>query len=257
MTTTDNSLTLIVDNGVTRAIPVDGRRVIIQSDDTPCEIIRNNKNEIIKVEFINDKTIKIGYDLLIKYWDNECVYSIREIEQINDKQFLLYASKITKTSVYVLPMLFQTRVNAGWKYLINAYIINENKYTIGLLYRFAHTPEYKKIEVSVVNSDNFLGMREYDSFSTLFLLRVPPSFRDDFDQFLIGRYSKMSSKAKSKIKTFHRLSSDSITYQVLVKHKKLREKLEKELDVKIPSNQELGSIPLMEEEQIKLKNYYD
>jgi hypothetical protein len=74
--------------------------------------------------------------------------------------------------------------------------------------------------------------------------RIPEKYYNEFEKFKLGKYSEFNYNYKIQIFAFHQITDSKCRLaKVLFKHPDMRLELEQVLDCKIPSHQELSSIP--------------
>lgn len=157
----------------------------------------------------------------------------------------LQTEKDNFCNYYVLPFLKVNKEDFGGNdNFINSYI--NNKYQLLIQVR-----NKDNIRFYYFNNSNYItSYHKNEVYNIIF--SIPSEFHLDVDKFIMGEYSKFSHKAKEAIMTNSGLrykkvvKGVSYTHFILLileKSKKLREQLEKELDIKINPESELASKP--------------
>lgn len=137
----------------------------------------------------------------------------------------------TQAFRFVLPMLADYTYNDdfspnNFKFfkrdsLINVYIgdDNEPKYSdkILLYYKYDHSIDYLTFDRKLELLPTYLTKYEYGG-STMYVFDVPDEFKDDFEHFKVGKYSKFSIAYKKQILDFYGLKGkDNYIYSILFK----------------------------------------
>ena len=166
----------------------------------------------------------------------------------------LKINKPTKTKSYLVPCLTpDILIRKG--NLLNAYLSDENKesnYTseahLYLLYKY--DAKFSEYEAYLESHDLFI--EKYDvGNEVMFIFKIPEEHMSDYYKFLEGKYSELSNNLKTKIHTFWKLNKTNKVSMVLRKAPALRKSLENSLEVQIPENAELSSIPNIDSETYK------
>lgn len=176
--------------------------------------------------------------------------------------------KYNKSKTYLLPLLSEILdLDISFmKHLKNTYIfdesMNDEPNCIGILHDFSFkTPEFTRYEHKLINNELFL--KSYDvGNQVMYIFKFPEEYLPEYNAFYAGKYSEFGIDAKELILKFWAIvyppSKQVLELiidikQVLYKDEKLKLKLEKDLNVKIPNNQELGSIMDVEDETFKFE----
>jgi hypothetical protein len=186
-------------------------------------------------------------------------YLIKHITQISDTAFELSSCNLTKSSVFLLPLVAgkkDTQKNYFFNiYLYNCYYrfdnqpeYNDDKHLF-LVYRFFSSDYFKDLEEHIRANPNFIKTFEPSTELTTYILEVPLMFQDDVRKILKGQYSKISTTAKSRIMTFHAAHIESELSHILFKKPQLKLKLEEHLGCNIPEDVELCSRPELHKEK--------
>ena len=172
----------------------------------------------------NDKKIPSYYTLC----------KIEEGASPNNKfrhKFTLFSHLRNKTTDYILPCLGR---NATYfdvdGYLVNAYL--DKEYKLKLMYRFASTSYYDKLENLLLNHPRFIEVDSTIPGFDVFIYSIPEHNWNDVELFKKGKYSKLSKALKFNIKNFYGLKDKSNLWRILTKDEALIK--EKELDLMLP-----------------------
>lgn len=214
--------------------PLNSRSVSVSSNRIKPLILLNSKDEPIKLVYDNIPIIEKGGQVVL----GKELFKISYIETVNSS-FILHASKLTKTSYFLLPTIGESRDYFLWSsQFVNSFISTENElYTnhgyskpcIYILYRFSKSVNFSKFEKAIREHKLYITMYDVDSYHTLYVLKIPESLISEYNLFVKGKYSKFHTKYKDQIISFHNANSDSDLYGILNKTKAYREKLETKL----------------------------
>jgi len=218
------------------------------------------KNNIQSLTFY-DHIIQVNQPLELKVDSTKTIYLIKEINKVDNYKFSLICERLNKSSIFLLPLIAEKNSNHRAfffnTFFYNAYIhyegleeYNDGKHLF-LLYRFFNTDSFKDLEEILRSTNNFVKTYEPNKYFTCFIMEIPIMFQQDVNKILKGKYSNISSTAKSKIITFHEAHTDSEVAHILFKVPKLKEKLENYLGCAIPDDVELCSKPVLELESFK------
>lgn len=160
---------------------------------------------------------------------------------------------LTKTTEYLLNMTGLSFVNLKNNGFINAYVgdaMHEPHYDYCIYLRLK--PNYNEKFTSYLKrlrqSDYYITDYDLPEDELMVVISVNYTLWDTFDNFLLGKYSKMdrsyiSSKFKPEDKRFR------ICFQL----PDIRSKLEQDLNIKLPADAELDSKPLKDVEIFRYK----
>lgn len=213
-------------------------------------------NKITKLILGDEIEIKIGDDVHIEINERVVRYKINHIiKSVTDGVYILKEFIENESKYFLTPMY--GGVQYTWYYngfFTNAYqsIIHPGKWkydgnnVLYLVYRFSPSPEYLKLENTIMNHPQFLY--KYDKIGTedrfvVYIMNIPEEFRKDVIRLNKGKYKYFSKELKDKIKKFHQLKPDSTISQVLDNNPELRKKMEVELGCEIPKHLSLRSKP--------------
>lgn len=162
---------------------------------------------------------------------------------------------INKSKSYVLPLLDEFVQIKYVEYVYNTYLFlegEENKYIV-IQYE---DNEYTKVYCEELDKDYIKDIIFRDDYVYV-IFKVPEEIIPDYNMFLEGRFSEIINK--EKILNFLMKNYGSRYYnainrikQVLYRDKALRAELEFNLDITLPEDVELSSIPDKQTETIRL-----
>lgn len=195
------------------------------------EVISNFKIQSLT---ISNKIIRVGDN-----FDHGCEgipshYSILKIENGGSligkykHCYTLFSHLRNKTTTYILPCLGKDS-NYFYEdsYLVNCYISQDRK-QLYLLYRFAKSEDYGKLETTITKHPDYVRIDNSIPGMDLYVFNIPTFHQDDIQLFLKGKYSKISSILKGKIKVFYNLPDRSKVWRILNREDKLIKEMEKE-----------------------------
>tara|TARA_R110000744_G_scaffold272029_1_gene385082 strand:- start:368 stop:1126 length:759 start_codon:yes stop_codon:yes gene_type:complete len=182
---------------------------------------------------------------------------IKEITSPKGNYYIISIDKRTKASIFLLPMLGGSRRLYLWNtLLLNCFIATEeDKDCIALLYRWSSDTLFLKFEKALSKFKSF--KRRYDPTPNcvMFVFNVPKLQQRNYNKFIKGKYSKISSAYKIQLLEFHDKDIDDTIGQVLFKTDKRKESLEKKLGSPLPEDSELLSIIDVKEETYNSETY--
>jgi len=164
---------------------------------------------------------------------------------------------INKSKSYMLP-LFSEYIKLDFiKAIYNTYLFlegKENKCFV-IQYKKLNTEEFNDYINSLLQNEYIEDIREDDYINVI--IKVPETLEQDYNNFISGDFSKITKKesivnflmnnyGSAQFKTIERIK------QVLYKSKALKDELEYSLDIILPEECELSSIPNRQSETLKL-----
>lgn len=216
------------------------------------KIIKENK-EIIEINF-GTYTIKVGSKIEITFKNKPKDFFVYQIIE-NRLGFNIICDELTKSSIFLFPLITGSNSIAQLYeydyYFYNAYLYNKSfpEYNDGkhlfVVYRFFNTERFKELESIIQSNPNYIKTIEINSNFTMYIFELPKMFHSDSYYFIRGRYSRLSTTAKSKITLFHQAKKDDWLYLVLTKDSKRKSELERWLDVDL-GDMELYTKPIKE-----------
>lgn len=146
---------------------------------------------------------------------------------------------INKSYYFLLP-LFRLRY---YKNIINTYLgdIREDEAFDDKLYILSSEEDYY-----LSNNDNYVKHYNVPE-GIMYVLNVPDKFINEYNNFLLGKYSKFSNDTK-KILCDHacrnsiKKNYETQMYSILYRTDKRKKEIEESLDVKLPEDAEYASI---------------
>tara|TARA_R100000406_G_scaffold95954_2_gene91918 strand:+ start:1549 stop:2142 length:594 start_codon:yes stop_codon:yes gene_type:complete len=155
--------------------------------------------------------------------------------------------KPTKTVDFALPLLGYSKRDLD-PYLVNAYLGDVSMLDwdlespdIFVLLKFSGAKHFYDLEKELEQDPNF--KTSYSLFRgkyIMFVFTIGPTFIDDFNKFIDGKYSEFSHPAKIRIMR-HR-NPNSPMPLILDKDQVLRQYWEKKLDAELPQKSEVWPI---------------
>jgi hypothetical protein len=127
----------------------------------------------------------------------------------------LYREYFQKSKTFLYPALDIKRVNSIVP--INTFISWENHYAVKdtkliCLYHLRSDPEFRSFEkVKLFGNRLFHDFKETSDDKAIYVFDFKV-YQKDFEHFIHGRYSKMSSDHKKKIKNFYGYNSPNYAY---------------------------------------------
>lgn len=221
---------------------------------------KTSKGNITKIT-VDDFVIELG---TILYLNSPTTYGkipfkVNYIE-IDSGRYHLLCTKLTKTSKYLLPLLYQknvfeSRTSMLWETnFINCYTgTREEGYMKHLyaIYRFSGDTRYTTFEGKLMKHSYFSRKIDLDKYHVMYVFEIPQNELYEYYCFISGNYSKFSEEYKHKILKFS--INPAVTpvstvpshplYGVLYKTEKRRLQVEEYVNCKLPEDAELDSIP--------------
>lgn len=162
--------------------------------------------------------------------------------------------KYNKSKTYLLPLLSEV-LDFDIKflpYLLNTYMFDQNneyENCFFILHEFNFkNPEFTKYEYKLTNNPLFVKHIDIDD-KVIYVFKFPEEYLNEYNCLLNSQYSKFGDDAKQLILRFwgevYSGNSSGVNFllkvkQILYKDQKLKERLQKELNVVIDNEQELG-----------------
>lgn len=233
------------EGGLIKVKPQSAKALLVESTTNPA-VKTDEEDNILSVNFLSHdfslgdvfKFNCVPYKLLFK------INKIREHTNAGGiHKFYLYTDITNNSSIFLLPMYAWSRNKMFWgTHLINAYAFNEfdDEYPrVHLLYKYLGTREFHRFEKELSENEYIDKIIEVDKQHTLYTMRVPERFVDDYEYFTQSKYSKFSNELKNRILKFHRYKKDGAVYDILHKTEKRRKMLSEKFDIDINSDAEL------------------
>lgn len=153
------------------------------------------------------------------------------------------------------------------KYLLNTYMYLEEdtgEECLAILHDFSfRNPDFTSYEHRLIKNDLFIKSIDVGN-KVLYIFKFPEEYIQEYYSLIEGKYSEFGNDAKELILKFwtdvYNGNSGAIPFlikvkQVLHKDTKLRQILEKDLNVKLDENQELGDIVNKDDETFKILEF--
>lgn len=225
---------------------------------TPFNVIENYKdNTIINLQ-CGDSTLSVDSYINVQIEGVNIKYKIRKINKNSEGSYTLVSYFRNRTTTYILPCLGLSKQKLFFdSYFINAYLdIDNNKSLNGkfiyLAYRFIKGERYRQFESLITKYPNYYKTIDVSTNLVVYAFQIPKEYWDDIDKFKTANYSKFSNKLKEKIKISNGV--ESIQYKIVTQNSSYIQELERFLEMKLPENIELDSIPDLNNE---ILNEYD
>jgi hypothetical protein len=248
---------------------INGRSVKISLKSYPEVYYSIENHNKIQMLVYNGYKLRIGdsFDFTLNKINHS--YYIKNIDRLNDTEYLLQSELVNKCSIYILPVLstnisrkvpttinnniYSVSISALLKsyylfdqFLLNAYICNDRKHLI-LKYRFVNEESYLEFDRDIHLHPLFVEKTDICDDIIIFKFRIPEEHHNDIDDFYNGNYSKFSDNLKRKIRSFHGFDTNQEIIKVLYKKEDLRKRIEINLDMTI-GDSELDNKPNLKEE---------
>jgi hypothetical protein len=188
---------------------------------------------IIKSITIGNYKIQVGDKFSHKEENIPSTYDVFKIEKGADPKYnfrhkyTIVSHLRNKTTDYILPCLGKNKEYFDVDgYLVNAYLGKDD--SLCLLYRFATTEYYGKLETNLTTHPRFIKIDSSIPGFDLFMYSIPKPNWDDVKLFKKGKYSKFSQGLKLNIKCFYGLSVKSNLWKILTKDESLVKQKEDE-----------------------------
>lgn len=144
-----------------------------------------------------------------------------------------------------IPIKFKER-------LLNTYIIHEGELFWCMVYNWSGKKEFIEYESELTDSPYFLATNNVDEKgnNVVYIFKVPDELIDVVNLFIEGKYSKLPDKDRliAYILNFYNITYECDVVGVLTKSSSYRQKMEDMLDMYIPEEYELSSIPDLDKE---------
>lgn len=236
---------------------------LVERDPRTFTVVGGSSNII--VHEIGDRIISVSLpDMSITRGDIITVdkkpFKVNDIDRLivnNDISYAFSTARLTKSSLFLLPMLGGTRRLFMYnKLFVNAFIAAEqHEDCIALLYRFSGDTIFLKFEQALKKFNSFRDTFDPSPYFVMFIFDVPDTYRKEYDLYMDGKYSKFSPEFKSRIMEFHGFNIHGEMAQILFQDEKRRLRLQEELDAEIEPGSELLSIIDIKEETFNPKIY--
>lgn len=219
-----------------------------------------NRKKIEQIIFTEEYRIVIGENLEIKRDGIPMNYFIGAILKKNEFEFVVKSTIRNKSSTFILPLIANHTSKNDYmnfnSFLYNSYLLFEDmdNYKLGeylfVKYRFFNIEHYYELERRLMVLPTFVKTIQPDSNFTIYIFKIPEQFLPDVKLILKGKYSKISTTAKSKIILFHSVRLTDKLAMILNNGKELRNEMESFFGCEIPDDIDLLDKPNMELEKL-------
>jgi len=211
---------------------------------------RGEDYEIITIIIEDVYILKVGDTIKV----NDINYKINKIRQDDRNIFYLIQERATKTSQFIMPILGYNYEYFDFKETFYNSYISSNYHSIYLVYKFSSSQEYLQLEERLQKHPKFVSIIDPDPSIVVFEFELDENYWKDIDNIIEGRYSNISPTLKTKICLFHKFDVNSKTFKVLYRVKTLRQEMNNIYNFDIPSDIDLMSKPIIENELWNLEN---
>lgn len=223
---------------------------------------KDSKNRVTSL-IVDDFVIELGKILYLNRPTSygKIPFKVNYIEMNkNTGKYSLLCTKLTKTSKYLMPLLYQknvfeSRTSMLWETnFINCYTgTREEGYMKHLyaIYRFSGDTRYTTFEGKLMKHAYFSRKIDLDKYHVMYVFEIPQNELYEYYCFISGNYSKFSEEYKHKIIKF--CINPAVTpistvpshplYGVLYKTEKRKNEVEDYVGCRLPEDAELESIP--------------
>lgn len=212
--------------------------------------VNGTSNKYIQSITYNTETIEVGDRYTCNVSGRDIEYKVNAISRSDKypKVFRLLESTTNTSTLFVLPLLFETRELASYIEMINGnytgYLVNcyvdcdfiqmKDGYSVMLLLKFSKSSRFKAQEEYFINHQQFVNKYDVSTNYVAYEFSIPDEYRQDFLMIMNGRYSLLSSKCINKIIRFHGSSIEAtILNKVLTRHPDLVKDYEERLGLKM------------------------
>lgn len=161
--------------------------------------------------------------------------------------------KLNKSKTYFLPYIDEFIKIKFVDRLKNTYVFLNDEYKICLLYEYSAKKDFAEYENELETNEYYNRTIDVDKKTVLYVFDVPLELMDCLDMFLSGKISYMPKREvmiSFLVKNFN-VKKDDDLIKIIKRDPKYKEKLELELNVKIPDGLDLTSSPDIENETFK------
>ena len=201
-----------------------------------------NKGDKVNV-IINSNSLERNYN----------TYYIANIFYINKRNALIKEFEENDTTLFILPLLdLPSKLLLLQSNFINGYLQVKGEYNeigdcVHLVYRYMPFIQYSKLIDILKKQKGFISIiKSKDRRFDILKFEIKNNYKQYVIQLINGDYSKLPEFIKNKIIKFKNRKKQDIIYQTLFNSEDLREKLAKELMVKI------SDLPLELREQFNI-----
>ena len=227
---------------------ISGRTAVVSSPATFIdEVIDDREYKLISYE--GNVDFKIDQILNFNIGGLNSKFDIKQIKKNTQRgKYYLHSSIRNINSYFILPLLgYKDRWFGWYNFLLNTYLTEDFKEII-LVVRFFPGKFYIEFEEKLKSHPKYLGFIDPSTWSIGYRFYIG-DLDEDIKYFIEGKYSKISKNSKDKIISFFldKELKDTLI-EVLNKSNKRKSDLENSLQTKIPSEIDLLSKPIIENE---------
>lgn len=264
-----NTIIKLSDQDSLVLVPVSSREIAVQVPNFITIKTQTDSNKSIVSLDIDTYEIKIGdiINLNSPTTYGKIPFKVNYIYANNsDKyKYSLFCTKLTKTSIYLTPLLYQrnvfeNRTSMLWETnFINCYTgTREEGYLkhLYMVYRFSGDTRYTTFESKLIKHPLFNRRIDLDKYHVMYVFDIKDDDLFEYYCFISGKYSKFTEEYKQKILKFTinpaivapaSIPNTNI-YGILYRTKARKKVLEELIDSKVPTDNELESIPYEDQE---------
>ena len=173
-----------------------------------------------------------------------------------------------KTVAYLLPLIGNKNSKfADFKddeHFLKCNFINAFRYCeefpdldshVFVIYKYSPHPQFEELLSKFKKYANFHSVIDNDKFSIIVVFKIPEISKKTLELFDKGAYSKFRAEDKKQILNFYSVtSSDKFgPAGVLYKKEWKRLEIESKIDMKLPEEAELSSVPYLDQETYFIK----
>tara|TARA_R100001463_G_scaffold23551_2_gene56405 strand:- start:18006 stop:18818 length:813 start_codon:yes stop_codon:yes gene_type:complete len=204
--------------------------------------VLDERGKLVGLDYDGEYSVSEGTVLTV----GKQKYKISEVKKSSRSTtgYELYTfRKITTTGTFILPFLGKDRSFWRWSLeFVNAFIGDETQSDgseIHILYRFSGNKSFADFEFALIDLPGYIESVDTDKYHTLYKFKLPEAYKDDIQLIMQGNYSKISNTGKNRIMEFHNSNRTKAIGQILYKSRERREKIERDINSKLPADAEL------------------
>lgn len=168
--------------------------------------------------------------------------------------------EVNKSKAYILPLLNYYIDLKFINKIKNTYLFLENDLESYIIVKYGKNEDEEfqnyLIELSTNDYCKEVVIKEKETYC---IFTVFEEVREDYESFVIGKFSKISIRSKKEIVSFSlknygagNIKTINKIKQILDKDTRLKREIEEDLDVTLSEDSELSSLPNLENETIRL-----
>lgn len=186
-----------------------------------------------------------------------------------DRQYIYDVKNRWNTSaLFILKLVMGETLDKLLTYrIVNSYLRDKDREdlltnVLFVLFKPDDWPEFETFVEQQEQTKDFLEEYDYEGGYVVLVYRIPFSLKRDFEKFKEGKYSEFSASTKN---LFKKMIPDgrmgklqkSLQWEIFEKEPDLREQLEDDLDVVLPDDSEVWSIPSTIKETLNINQIRD